>query len=75
MRLVETKTYKINMAHTERIDLCKLADQLEEIANIFRYKEVYYTAIDDGECKIDIEEIDNVTEFLKALSGDMVRVY
>lgn len=75
MRLVETKTYKIDIAGAEREHIGKICDKLEEIANVFRYKDVYYTAIDTGEYKMDIEEIDNIVEFLQALVEDSVEVY
>lgn len=75
MKLVETKTYKINMAHTERLDLCKLANKLDEIANVFVGKKVYYTVIDDGEYLLDIEEIHNVAYFFNALAEERVSVY
>ena len=74
MKLVETKTYKIKMDGTEITDLYKFTNKLEEIADIFRYKNVYYTAIDSGEHRMDIEKIDIVVEFLRALVNCEVEV-
>lgn len=75
MRLIETKTYKIEMSHTERIDLCKLADQLDEIVHQFLGKTVFYTDCAEGKCAIDVIDIEQVIEFLQALSEGRVEVY
>jgi hypothetical protein len=75
MRLVETKTYRVDIAGAEREHIGKICDKLEEIANVFRYKDVYYAAIDEAEYKMDIEEIDNTVEFLRSLAEDKIEVY
>ena len=75
MRLVETKTYKIDIADAERINLCKLADKLDEIVHLFLGKIVYYIDCAGDECAIDTIDIEQVIEFLHALAEDRVEVY
>lgn len=74
MRLVETKTYRIDMACAEIEKIDKMADDLEQIAFTFIGKEVFYTSCDDCDYKITNDDIMTVVDFLRALANEDVEV-
>ena len=74
MRLVETKTYRIDMASAEIEKIDKMADDLEQIAFTFIGKEVFYTGNDDCSYKMKIKEIEDTVDFLRALTNECVEV-
>ena len=74
MRLVETKTYRIDMACAEIEKIDKMADDLEQIAFTLIGKEVFYTGNDDCDYKITDDDIMTVVEFLRALVNEDVEV-
>lgn len=74
MRLVETKTYRIDMASAEVTKIDKIADDLEQIALLFIGKEVFYTSCDDCDYRMTSDEIMNVVEFLRAITDENVEV-
>lgn len=75
MKLVETKTYKVEIkGDVERAHLLSMGEKLEKIANLLRGKEVFYKTIDDCDYKMEIEQIDEMVEFLRALALEDVEV-
>ena len=73
MKLVETKTYRIDMADTERENLLKIATKLEEISKIFSD----ISAIEFGDCgdQIEFYDFDKMIGFLQCLATDDIEVY
>lgn len=65
MKLVETKTYRIDMTDVERENLLKIAIKLEEISKIFSDISV----IEFGDCDNQIEfyDFDKMIDFLQCL--------
>ena len=74
MKLIETRTYKIDMASTEREHFEKLSDELDAIEHLFIGKMVFYTDSGDDRCAMDMDAFEQVIEFLYALSEDKVEV-
>ena len=74
MTLVETKTYKIDMADAEREHLEKLTDELDAIGNLFLGKIVMYLDFCEDRTAMDITIFEQVIEFLDALANDKVEV-
>jgi hypothetical protein len=75
MKLIETKTYKVEIkGDVERAHLRSMAEKLEKIARLLDGKEVFYTSIDDCTYKMEIKEIEDMVEFLRALANEDVEV-
>lgn len=72
MRLVETKTYRIDIADGERENLLKIAAKLEEISEIFSG----ISAIEFGDCgdQIEFYHFDKMIGFLECLAVDDIEV-
>jgi hypothetical protein len=51
-----------------------MAEKLEKIARLLDDKEVFYTSIDDCTYKMEIKEIEDMVEFLRALANEDVEV-
>lgn len=74
MTLVETKTYKIDMADAEREHIEKLCDELDAIGNLFLGKIVMYLDYSEDRTAMDIDLFEQMIEFLYALARDKVEV-
>lgn len=72
MKLIETKTYRIDMAVAERENLLKIAAKLEDISEIFSD----ISAIDFGDCgeQMDFYQFDKMIGFLQCLASDDIEV-
>ena len=72
MKIIETKTYRIDMADAERENLLKIADKLEDISKIFSDISI----IQFGDCgdQIEFYDFDKIIGFLQCLASDDVEV-
>lgn len=75
MKIVETKIYKVEIkGDVERAHLNSIAEKLDKIACLLRGKEVFYKDFDNCECKMEIEKIDEMADFVRALAIEEVEI-
>lgn len=74
MQLVETKTYRVDIADTERENFLNIAEKLEQIEHLFVGKQIFYKTEDYYDCKMNSAQIGEMVEFLRALVYDDIEV-
>ena len=74
MRLIVTKTYKVEMADAEKENFHNIAEKLEQIEDLFVGKQVFYKGENDCDYEMTSAQIREMIEFLRALVYDDVEV-
>ena len=74
MQLVETKTYKVDIADAERENFRNMADKLEQIEHLFAGKQIFYKAEDECDYEMTSKQMGEMVEFLRALAWDDIEV-
>lgn len=75
MKLIETKTYQIEMSNEEEKEIKNISSILNEIACQFLNKDVSYTDYNGDICELDTSHFEYVLEFLDALVTYDVTIY
>ena len=74
MRLVETKTYRVDIADAERENCRNMAEKLEQIERVFVGKRIFYKDEAECDCEMNYAQIGEMIDFLRALAWDDVEV-